>query len=253
MPAGRRSQSGSSARAAPRQPGLAALRPAASQRVKSAPATCRLKDEHALCRRAACARLGSSALTTAVVAAREDARLGVGVVLERRVAVHVIRRHVEHRRGLERSDAWSRAGTTTARARTGPSGGRVEQVERGLAEIAARRRRAHAGALGHAAERRHGALAVGAGDADDGRLGVAREQLDVADDGRAARARACTKNGSRAARPGEVTTMSAARAAVHRSRRCACPPARQRLQRRRAPAASRDVGHATAGDRARCR
>ncbi len=76
-------------------------------------------------------------------------------------------------------------------------GGRVEQLERRLAEVAADARAAP-GALRHAADQRgHGALAVGAGDAHHRRARRAREQFDVAEHRQAARARRVEEGAAR--------------------------------------------------------
>ncbi len=111
---------------------------------------------------------------------REDSRLGARVFVERGVAVHVIRGDVEH----DRAEKLERGGRLQLEARelehVQIGNGLLEQVERGLAEVAAGEH-GQSRAFGHARDQaRHRALAVGAGDADHRRLGGAREQLDVA-------------------------------------------------------------------------
>jgi hypothetical protein len=116
------------------------------------------------------------------VAPVEDARLRVGVGLDARVAIHVIRRDIEHGRGRcpERPGGLE---LETRKLEDVELGHRLgEQIERRLAEVAAGKRRAPGGGreLGH--ERRHSALAVGARHRGDRRLRLARKELDVADD-----------------------------------------------------------------------
>ncbi len=115
------------------------------------------------------------------VAAREDARLGGRIAGQVRVAIQVIGRHVQHRRGtaVQRAGRLQLVAGQLEHVQLGAGG---EQIERRLAEVAADPH-LQSRALRHVGEQgRHGALAVGAGDPDHGGLCGAGEQLDIADD-----------------------------------------------------------------------
>jgi hypothetical protein len=111
----------------------------------------------------------------------EDARLRGRVIREAGVTVEVVRRHVQHRGRLE-LEGIRRLQLVRGQLEHVHGGGRPrEQVERGLAEVAADAHRDARRPGELADQRRDGALAVGAGDADDAATRLAREQLDVAD------------------------------------------------------------------------
>ena len=114
--------------------------------------------------------------------ALEDARLGRGVLGEVAVTVEVVRAHVQHRGRLRLQRP---GGLELVRGELEHVHRRrrtVEQVERGLAEVAADAHLEPGGLRERADQRGHRALAVRAGDADHAAAGFAREQLDVADE-----------------------------------------------------------------------
>ena len=190
-------------------------------------------------RRAGCgmaATSGSSRLITAGVAAREDARLGGRVGSQAGVAVEMIGRHVEHGRAASAATRWSRAGSSTARARTARAASSSSSSAGSprlppTAHLHARR-----AAAMRAEQRRHGALAVGAGDADHRRVRGAREQLDVADDLEAAAPRLVEERAASSATPGRDHHAHAPRRAARRRGRRGAPgfAARARRAPRRA-------------------
>ncbi len=112
----------------------------------------------------------------------EDARLRGRVFREIPVAVEVIGRDVQHggRLELQRVRGLELVGGQLEHVHRGRRAG--EQVERGLAEVAADPRLDPGCPRELADERRDRALAVGARDADDPPARLAREQLDVADE-----------------------------------------------------------------------
>ena len=114
--------------------------------------------------------------------ALEDARLGRGVLGEVAVTVEVVGRHVQHR-GRLRLQRPGRLELVRGELEHVHRRRRaLEQVERGLAEVAADAHLEPGGLRKRADQRRDRALAVRAGDADHAAARLAREQLDVADE-----------------------------------------------------------------------
>ncbi len=124
---------------------------------------------------------GSSRLITAVSQRAKMRALAAAVAGQIRIAVQVIRRHVQHRR---RTAVQRRGGLQliAGQLQHVQLGAGSQKIQCRLAEVAAR---AHleAGALRHVGEQHcHGALAVGAGDPDHRGLRGTGEQLDIAHD-----------------------------------------------------------------------
>ena len=114
--------------------------------------------------------------------ALEDARLGGRVLGEVAVPVEVVGRDVQDRGRLELQRVRRLELVRGELEHVHRRGRALEQVERGLAEVAADAHRKARGLCEFADECRHGALAVRAGDADHAPARFAGEQLDVADE-----------------------------------------------------------------------
>ena len=215
--------------AAAHQPVIGAR--AALQRVVGVARLRRLKRHDAPGRRAASARTaGSSALTTATSQRVEDPRLGGGVVRQVGVAVHVVGRDVQHAWPPPcAASAWSRAGSSTAPARTGPGAGLLEQVERRRRRGCRRPRTGDRRRAASSADQRgHGALAVGAGDGQRPAPRASRANSSMSPTTGRPRSRAARTSGSCSDTPGRDHDLRhAVEQRRRRSRRCAArPPAR---------------------------
>ena len=132
--------------------------------------------------------MGSSRLKNRYARRAQQSRLDGGVALQAAVAVEMVCRDIQHRRGGGAEAAGGLQLKTGQFEYVDP--GRIRQQVHGRGSQVAPGGGANAGSRQHALHQGdHGALAVGAGDRDHRSAGGAGEQLDLADQGDSAAAR----------------------------------------------------------------